>query len=245
MRYLIEYHRSILNRYDELIERYGFEASINKYLYLVEMIQAENYLSVVKKTIIKQNWFDLMMTDKPKSKKEDVKKKPYGCHSLYKFKECLKKFQGQQTCKIPDKIYEELEKKFKSYRLLISNAEGFVKYSKITKNHVLIFLKELKYSKQYENVNLIYYVLTNKKEDVSHLESVLIEDFIKLLTAYESKDEKENLDANYVLVHLLNRRCYRFEKDSFHLNKSGYKLKSHNNLCSKLFKTLNWDFTPL
>ncbi|BCB67520.1 hypothetical protein [Lymphocystis disease virus 2] len=245
MRYLIEYHKAILNRYDKLIDQHGFEAIINKHLYLVEMIQAEDYLDVVKKTIIKQNWFDLIMDEKPKFKKIDVKKKPYGCHSLYKFKECLKKFQGQQTCKIPDKIYHELEKKFKSYKLLIPDVESFVKYSKITKNHVLIFLKELKYSKQYENVNLIYYVLTNKKENVSHLETVLIEDFIKLLTVYEVNDEKENLDVNYVLVHLLIRRFYRFEKDSFHLNKSGYKLKSHNSLCSKLFKVLNWDFTPL
>lgn len=249
MCYLIESHKSILNRYDNLIKQSNDDtfktAVINKNLYLVEMISSENYLDVVKRTIVKENWFDLNIEKKPKYKKEEIKKKSYGCHSLYKFKECLKKFQGQQTCKIPDKIYDELNKKFIAYRLLIPGVEGFVKYSKITKNHILIFLKELKYSKQYENINLIYYVLTNKKENVSHLENMLINDFIELLTIYETIENKENLDVNYILLHLLKRRSYNFDRDSFNLNKSSYKLKIHNNLCSKLFKSLNWDFIPL
>ncbi len=40
---------------------------------------------------------------------------------------------------------------------------------------------------------IIYYVLTNKKENISHLEPVFIEDFIKILNAYETMVELENL----------------------------------------------------
>ncbi|NP_078747.1 Putative replication factor and/or DNA binding/packing protein [Lymphocystis disease virus 1] len=250
--YTIKHHNIIINRYNELIKQLtqlncdSLETVIlNKNLYLVEIISTKNYSDVIKQIIIKENWFDIESDAKPKLKRCEEHKKVYGGHSLYKFKECLKKFQGRQTCKIPEIIYSELDKKFNSYKLLIPGIEGFVKYSKITKNHVLIFLKELKYAKQYENINLIYYVLTNKKENISHLEPVLIEDFIKILNAYETMVELENLDVNYILIHLLKRHKYNFENDSFHLNKSNRKLRIHNNLCIRLFKLLNWNFNPL
>ena len=53
-----------------------------------------------------------------------------------------------------------------------------IRFKKITRKHIFIFLKELGYSKHYEDIILIHYNITGKKPDnISYLEPKLLEDF--------------------------------------------------------------------
>ena len=79
---------------------------------------------------------------------------------------------------------------FERHHLLIGNSKTPKKqrFNNITKDHIHLFLKELEYTKHYENVNLIHYNITDKKpDDISHLEDKLLHDFDLLTDLYDKK----------------------------------------------------------
>ncbi|ASZ85134.1 154R [Cherax quadricarinatus iridovirus] len=170
------------------------------------------------------------------------------------FQDCLKQYQGKQNCKVPEKVYTDLENKFRAYRLLIDDENTHVKYSKITRNHINTFLKELKYTKQYENVNLIYTTLTNKHvDDIGHLETQLIEDFKELISLYEKThgkgkpDElprKNFMNIQYILFQLLRRHGHPCNTENFTFLKTIDRKIFHDKICKQLFEKLGWKFTP-
>jgi argonaute-like protein implicated in RNA metabolism and viral defense len=167
----------------------------------------------------------------------------------------MKQFQGKQNCKIPESVYTDLEAKFTMYRLLLDSDNPTIKYSKITKQHILMFLKELKYAKQYENVNVIYSTITGKSVDnISHIEKYLLEDFKELVTLYDnlhSKDKSEELDrknflnVQYLLFQLLRRHGYNCKIDEFAILKTTDRKMFHDKICCNLFRHLGWNFTPV
>lgn len=170
------------------------------------------------------------------------------------FQDCIKQYQGKQNCKIPDKLYEDLNKKFNEYRLLVDSNIDTVRYSKITKDHISMFLKELKYTKHYENVNMIYHTLTGKQIDnIDYLEPKLIEDFRCLVNLYDSlhgKDRPDELNrknfmnVQYVLYQLLKRHNHPCKIDDFTILKTIDRKMFHDKICNNLFQKLGWNFTP-
>ena len=187
------------------------------------------------------------------------------------FQDCIKQYQGKQNCKIPDQLYIDLDQKFQAYRLIINTntfqehdekkneqlgyrEDRLIRYSKITRNHIMIFLKELKYTKHYENVNLIYFTLTNKRvDDISHLEEQLIEDFKELVSLYDElhgKDKEEELDrknfmnVQYLLFQLLRRHNHPCKIEDFTILKTIDRKLFHDTICRNLFNKLGWKFTP-
>lgn len=187
------------------------------------------------------------------------------------FQDCIKQYQGKQNCKIPDQLYIDLDQKFKAYRLIVNTekkndkniddndyktvvADRLIRYSKITKNHIMIFLKELKYTKHYENINLIYFTLTNKRvDDISHLEEQLIDDFKELVFLYDElhgKDKEKELDrknfmnVQYLLFQLLRRHNHPCKIEDFTILKTIDRKLFHDTICRNLFNKLGWKFTP-
>lgn len=170
------------------------------------------------------------------------------------FQDCIKQYQGKQNCKIPEKLYQDLDAKFIAYRLIPDANISNIKYSKITRNHIMMFLKELKHTKHYENVNLIYFTLTNKQVDnISHLESRLIDDFKELVALYDEihgKDKAEELDrknfmnVQYLLFQLLRRHSHPCKIENFTILKTVDRKLFHDTICKKLFDKLGWKFTP-
>lgn len=166
------------------------------------------------------------------------------------FHDCIKQFQGNQNCKIPQSVYDNLNAKFKAYRLLVDSPDKRVRYSKITKEHIKMFLDT---PKQYENVTLIYTALTGKSGvNIGHLEMQLIEDFKELVTLYDSlhsRDRPEELDrknflnVQYVLFQLLRRHGYSCSPEDFSMLKTTERKLFHDQICSSLFKKLGWNFT--
>lgn len=169
------------------------------------------------------------------------------------FQDCIKQFQGKQNCKIPAEVYAKLDAKFKSLRLLVDSDNNYIRYAKITPEIIKILLKELKLSKHYENVNVIYYALTNKRvADITELEDKLVEDFKELLNLYDTKYLKENngidrknfMNVQYILFQLLRKHGYPCSIQDFSVLKTADRKLFHDNICSQLFKQLGWDFTP-
>lgn len=171
------------------------------------------------------------------------------------FQDCIKQFQGKQNCNLPAKLMKDLHEKFINYNLLLDSPLEHVRHCRVTREHILKFLKELHYIKHYENVNLIYYILTNQRHDICHLEADIIRDFKQLVSLYdrlyggkkgeEATDSRKNfLNVQYVLYQLLKRHQYPCKSTDFTTLKTVDRKLFHDRICSNLFDKLGWNFVP-
>ena len=167
------------------------------------------------------------------------------------FKDCINQYQGKQNVNISPDVYTQLTKQFELHGLLQKSDNQQIKFHKITKKHIFLFLKELGHSKHYEDVILIHYVLTGKQPDnISHLEPKLLEDFDLLVSQYDKKYKKNKrlsrknfINTHYVLYQLLRRHKYPCKKSDFNILKSNERKSFHDKICKELFKDLGWNFT--
>jgi hypothetical protein len=167
------------------------------------------------------------------------------------FRDCIKQYQGKQNSTIPEKVYKDLENEFELHHLLVGdkNTEYKLRFKNITKNHIIIFLKELNYSKHYENVHLIHYHFTkNKPDDISYLENKLLEDFDSLTELYDKMfkhiNRKNFINTQYVLYQLLKRHKHKCKKEEFIILKTIDRKFFHDEICKILFEKLNWNHNP-
>ena len=170
------------------------------------------------------------------------------------FKECINQFQGKQNSTIKPEIYEKLIQQLELHGLVHSeNVPQKIKYEKVTKYHISIFLKEIGYSNHYEDLNLIYHNITgNELDDISHLEDILMEDFDQLNKLYDDEYiktrkiiRKNFINTQYVLYQLLKRHKYPCSQNDFTFLKTIERKVFHDGICSHLFKKLGWNFQPI
>jgi hypothetical protein len=169
------------------------------------------------------------------------------------FRDCINQYQGKQNCNIESNIYDDLENILERHHLLLGKKDDNKEYrfKNISKEHIIMFLKELGYSKHYENVILIHYNLTGKKpDDISYLEDKLLNDFDLLTETYDkhfkNKLERINfISTQYVLFQLLQKYHHHCKKEDFVLLKTIDRKFFHDDICKQLFNILNWNFTPL
>jgi len=167
------------------------------------------------------------------------------------FRDCVKQYQGKQNCTISPSIYADLEDQFSRHHLLEGDKDSpsETRFVNITKNHILMFLKELGYSNHYENVHLIHYTLTGTKpDDISHLEDQLLDDFDSLTDLYDRKfkhiNRKNFINTQYVLYQLLLRHKHPCKKEEFIILKTIDRKLFHDEVCQELFNHLGWNSTP-
>ena len=167
------------------------------------------------------------------------------------FRDCINQYQGKQNSTIHQKIYDDLEIQFELHYLLNGdkNTPKQERFRNITKNHVLIFLKELGYSKHYENVHLIHYNFTDiKPDDISYLEEQLLDDFDVLTDIYDKRfkniNRKNFINTQYVLFQLLSRHRHSCKKEEFIILKTIDRKFFHDEICKELFEELGWNHSP-
>lgn len=168
------------------------------------------------------------------------------------FKDCINQFQGKQNCTIDEKVFNDLIEQFRSHDLIPENHRDLPKteaFSKITKEHIMLFLKECKHSKHYEDVVLIHSMLTGiRPPDITHLENHLLRDFDILTTLYDKKykqaDRKNFINTQYVLYQLLKRHKFPCRKEDFNILKTIDRKFYHDDICKSLFEELQWNFNP-
>ena len=168
------------------------------------------------------------------------------------FRDCIKQYQGKQNSTVHPKVYSKLQDQFELHHLLtgdLSNTNREIFFSKVTKNHILIFLRELGYSTHYENVHLIHYNFTGiKPDDISHLEDILLDDFDALTDLYDKKfkniNRKNFINTQYVLYQLLQRHKHKCKKEEFIILKTIDRKFFHDEVCKVLFEELGWNHVP-
>ena len=171
------------------------------------------------------------------------------------FKDCINQFQGKQGSTIDDKVFYDLEEQFYLHGLLVGDKSipKKIRFHNITKEHIVLFLKENGHSKHYEDVVLIYHKMTGKKvDDISHIENHLMEDFDKISNLYDKKfkftgkiDRKSFINTQYILFQLLKRHKYSCKKEDFNMLKTLDRKSFHDDIVKDLFETLGFNFTPI
>jgi hypothetical protein len=165
------------------------------------------------------------------------------------FRDCMNQYQGKQNSTVDQKVYDQLEEQFKKHHLLTDSSNMETRFENITKEHIHIFLKSLKHTKHYENVNLIHYNLTGvKPDDIGYLEDQLLVDFDVLTNLYDQRFKhlvrKNFINTQYVLYQLLMRHKHPCNKEDFTILKTIDRELFHDEVCKDLFYQLNWNHSP-
>lgn len=168
------------------------------------------------------------------------------------FKDCMNQFQGKQNCTIDKKVYEDLIEQFLAHDLIPKDYDKLpreIAFSNISKEHIMLFLKECGHTKHYEDVVLIHFVLTGTQPpDITALENQLLHDFDQLTTLYDKKyrqqDRKNFINTQYVLFQLLKRHKFPCKKEDFNILKTIDRKFYHDDICKSLFEELDWNFNP-
>ena len=169
------------------------------------------------------------------------------------FKDAINQYMGKQNSSIQKIVYDKLEEQFIRHHLVDKedlDKPNEIKFRNITKDHIMIFLKELDYSKHYENVNLIHYNITGKKpDDISYLVDKLLDDFEALTELYDNKykgiNRKNFINTQFILMCLLRRHKHPCKDEDFSILKTIERKSFHDTVCMDLFASLGFNFTPI
>ena len=158
------------------------------------------------------------------------------------FRDCINNFQAKQNTTIHQKVYDDLNHEIDKHRL---------DRSKLTKDHIYIFLKETGHSNHYDDITLIYCRITGAKPpDISHLESDLMRMFDTIVPIYNqvkplfSESRKNFLNSQYILYQFLRQLKYPCSREDFSILKSRDKLLEHDEIYQEICKRVEWTFLP-
>lgn len=171
------------------------------------------------------------------------------------FRTCLDNYQGKQTHQIPNELYTAVQKKMDIHGLLIPSTDKIVMYSKVTKRHIMIFLKECGFNKFYDSIPYIYNYFTGiPKNDLSKIEMSLIDDLDKLLKhcdrIYDIK-HLSNMNMSIILYQFLKRYGVECNMEDFSFPKSMYINDSpstkyrYDTVLPTVFMSLGWTYYAL
>ncbi len=167
------------------------------------------------------------------------------CH----FRDTINQYQGKENKIIPKKVFEDLDYMLEKHGLLNVDATNQKdRYVRVKKPHMRKFLVSLKYTKYYEDDQLIYSELTGApKPDISKYEKQLYEDFDALLSAFiQLKIERKNfLNSHYVLRQLLLRQGVKVSEGDLTRLKTLQRERVHDEIYQQCCEILSWNFSPL
>lgn len=162
------------------------------------------------------------------------------------FIDAAKRFQGTQNIE-PKKIQEAVSiiRREMDLHELISD-RGIPR--SVTKDQIYMFLSEQNLSSFYEDLNLIFHIITKEPcPDISGYLDNIYEDFDKLedvLKDLQDDERTNSLNVNYKLYKLLQRRGYPCRKDDFYILKTKTKEDEHDEKMKQAFEILGWKWYP-
>lgn len=167
------------------------------------------------------------------------------------FRDIIYQYQGKQNKKIDQKVYDDCENWFYEHNLLLYNKklsrehpEWYKNHSKITKEYVVMSLKENKYINNYDDMNFIHNYFTNIPcPDISDIENELLDDFDSFLEVYESfsdLDRTNLLNGQYILYRFLKRRKRPVNINDFHMVSTRDRLSEYSEIYNRICMQLEW-----
>lgn len=155
------------------------------------------------------------------------------------FIDAVKRFQGKQNTTIPQEVIDKMKEEMVAHSLTEST---------LTKDQLYMFLAENEFSKHYEDLNLLYYIIAKvPPPDIGEYETVLIDMFDKQEEAYNKVKNVErinSLNVNYKLYKLLQLVGYPCKKEDFYILKTKTKEDEHDEAWEEICKIVGWEMLP-
>jgi hypothetical protein len=167
------------------------------------------------------------------------------------FLNCINQYQGKHKSGIEPDILQLIEKELERYNLIDHtkrNRRG--KYQNVTKEHIFLFVKELKLTKCYGDINLIHHLITGRPlNDISHLTEKLLQDFDQFVQQHHkqfpNEFERKNFNYQHLLYQLLMRHKYPCNPTEFNFLKTIDRKYYHDEICRTIFENLGWNYSSL
>lgn len=166
-----------------------------------------------------------------------------------KFRDIIYQYQGRQKCKITREELDHIEKECIRNDLVDRTRRD--KFRNIRKNDLIIVLSNLgkEYEQYVKDIHYIHWKITGQpRNDISHLEQKLMDDFEVLVKEYFNNknktmiDRKSFINNQIIFYQLLLKYGYPCNKEDFTLLKTVERLNDQDTLCEELFKSLNWNY---
>lgn len=150
-------------------------------------------------------------------------------------------FQGKQENKIPKEILEDINNTIKSYN---------IKLNDVTIDSVYKILKDKKYNDYYNDVYLIYNIITGKPlPDLEYIKEELYEDARKFAEIYpiiKPPNRSNCLTAHFIRDAILKRHGVSFAQWQCTYLRTSNAIQNHNDVMKRAFEVLNWgEFVPI
>ncbi|ABF70534.1 hypothetical protein [Trichoplusia ni ascovirus 2c] len=177
------------------------------------------------------------------------------CNSVYNrtmhFRDCLYQYQGMHTPILSNDVYVSLVKAMRECNVMGNTGVKEVDGANVTKGVVLYFLKQLNFTRHYDDAVYIHHALTGQEPDnVQHLEAQLIHDFSILSKKYDElyagkKERRSFINMQIVLYQLLKRYNHPCKLDDFASIKSLEQRARRDELYKDLFNALGWKYEDI
>lgn len=162
------------------------------------------------------------------------------------FKECIKQYQGKQNTFVNPAVYSDIKKALETQGLLNNTSNNpIIQFENVKKSHIRYFLKELEYTKYYDDYILIHSNLTEQPPpDISHIENELINEFEEISNMYtkmyKNIDRKNFINIQFILYKLLLKHNFPIDDDDFITTKATDRNIESDRICKCIFDALGW-----
>lgn len=167
------------------------------------------------------------------------------------FQNCINQYQGKHKTGIEPDIIKSIENELEKYNLFDkSKKTKKARCRNITKEHIFLFVKELKLTKCYGDINLIHHIITDYPlNDISHLTEKLLQDFEQFVQMHNKffpdDSERKNFNYQHLLYQLLIRHKYPCNPNEFNFLKTIDRKYYHDETCRIIFENLGWNYSSL
>jgi hypothetical protein len=167
------------------------------------------------------------------------------------FLNCINQYQGKHKSGIEPQIITMIEAELEKYNLVDHTKKTKrSKYKNVTKEHIFLFVKELRLTKCYGDINLIHHLITGVPlNDINHLTEKLLQDFDQFVQMHHklfpSENERKNFNYQHLLYQLLVRHKHPCNPNEFNFLKTVDRKYYHDEICRTIFENLGWNYCSL
>ncbi len=157
------------------------------------------------------------------------------------FINCFNQYQGISKSIVPSEVFEKIQKELIKY--------GLTTAAQISREHIRLILKDLGMNKMCsDNLSHIYFEITGRQTDVSHLKEKILQDFDVFNNLYKKRNpapDKKPFNYQQLLFQFLRRHGHPCNPDDFNFLKTTERKIQHNQIYESLFQELGWNYTSL
>lgn len=169
------------------------------------------------------------------------------CEKRNHFINCFEQYEGRQKIELPADFVENINSVLQKYNLIDSDSVN--RYSRVTKEHIKLILKDMKLYKKYcDSLTFIYRTITEQPcRDLSTLKEKVLNDFDAFDELYGKKYPAAKKPFHYqqLLFQFLRRQGHMCSCSDFKFLKTTDRKLYHEQVYKDLFAELGWNYTPI